>query len=234
MISSGRRTGTGRLLLRIIAAVFLFIPVLCPPRVQAASVKNTQKYYRVFVVGDSRTMYMKRHLKGKSKRVTFVYKNGGGLTWLKKRGYKQLVKAVKKYRKKAAMAGKPLAVVMNLGVNNLTMAGKYISYYKKIGKKLKKMGCTLFILSINPYDPKRAHACGFKLLPDNASSVNKFNKRLKAGTKKYYRWINSYSYLMRTGWKTGGGVRGGDGLHYMKDTSIKIYNFMIKAIDAAA
>ena len=134
--------------------------------------------------------------------------------------------------KAAKRSGKPIAVVLNWGVNNLTMVGKYIPYYKKIAKKLKKMGCVLFIMSVNPCDTARARACGYHTIPASLSAVPDFNRRLKNGTRRQYIWIDTYSYLKRTGYVTGGGVPGGDGLHYQKSTSLKIYNYMIKAIDS--
>lgn len=215
----------------LICLLAISLMVTC---VQAASVSRTKKYQRVFMVGDSRTMYMKKHVGERVRKTTFIYKNGGGLTWLKQHGYRRLLKSVRKHRKYAKKTGKPMAVVLNFGVNNLTMAGRYVPYYRSIAPELKKLGCRLFIMSVNPYDPVKARANRYHTLPASSSAVVSFNRTLKSGTEKYYTWINTYDYLMKTGWVTGGGIPGGDGLHYMKPTSEKIYNYMIRAIDAAA
>ena len=226
MMIRNRKTG-----IILICLLAVCLTVTCA---QAASVSRTKKYHWVFMVGDSRTMYMKKHVGEQVRKTTFIYKNGGGLTWFKQHGYKRLLKSVRKHRKYAKKTGKPMAVVLNFGVNNLTMAGRYVPYYRSIARKLIKMGCRLFVMSVNPYDPVRARANGYLNIPAAASAVVSFNRTLKAGTKKYYTWINTYDYLMKTGWVTGGGIPGGDGLHYMKPTSEKIYNYMIRAIDAAA
>jgi len=217
-----------------IAAAVLFLLLLFSGDARAEGLRRTRKYYRVYVVGDSRTMYMKKHVEGQAKKTTFIYKNGGGLAWFEQHGFKFLMRGVNKYAKKAKKAGKPIAVVLNWGVNTLGTPDRYAAYYRKIAKPLLRRGCRLFVMSVNPCDPARARACGHLNIPQSAGAVPAFNRRLKAGTRKNYTWIDTYSYLMKEGWVSGGGIPGGDGLHYQRPTSIKIYNYMIAAIDAAA
>ena len=214
--------------------LFLLLLVSILLLAMAGGIRRTRKYYRVYVVGDSRIMYMQMHLGADAKKTSFIYKNGGGLAWFEQHGFKLLMKSVKKYAKKARRAGKPIAVVLNWGVNTLGTPNRYASYYRKIAKPLIRRGCRLFIMSVNPCDPARARACGHLNIPLSAGAVPAFNRRLRAGTRKNYTWIDTYSYLMKVGWVSGGSVPEGDGLHYRRPTSINIYNYMIGAIDSAA
>ena len=146
----------------------------------AYKMKQTKKYSRIFLVGDSRTMQMYLTIRRMLKRTTFVYGNGGGLLWFKTSGYSTLLSKVRAESAKGKK--KKSAVVLNLGVNDLWNVKNYIRYYKKIYQDLSALNCDLFIMSVNPIDVIRMKDGG-RNLAKNATSVMTFNKKLKMASE---------------------------------------------------
>ena len=201
--------------------------------VPVRKMKKTRKYYRVILVGDSRTTFMQLHLKDCVKKTSYVCKGGSGVGWLENKGYHLLVKKVRTILRNRKKDGskKKIAVVFNSGVNDLSRYRKYIKVYRKMAAKLKKLHCELFIMSVNPFDAARASKFyGTTIKSRYASDAITFNAKVKKGTAKYYTWIDTWSKLMKTGWTTGNHQVGGDGLHYNRPTCQRIYNFIIDSI----
>ena len=190
----------------------------------ARKMLKPKMYARVFIIGDSRTKLMKHHLSGMVKKTRFIFKDGSGVGWLKSAGMRKLKKALVKRKKKTA-------VVFNMGVNDLHRVNTYIAFYKKIAKGLRKKNCDLYIASVNPIDVERMVRMGWNRLAVSAADVVKFNRKLRAGTRKYYTWIDTYDYLMRDGWTSGCSGKG-DGLHYTKGVYQRIYNYIIAALNS--
>lgn len=67
------------------------------------------------------------------------------MSWFRDTGYAQLIEEIDKTE-----GSKPIAVIFNLGVNDLGNAGNYVSYMTNIASTLKSKNCKLFYMSVNP------------------------------------------------------------------------------------
>ena len=193
-------------------------------------------YSRIIFVGDSRTVMLKNTLEkqyGSSvyEKLGFVCRGGQGLTWLKQEGTQRLMNELKT---NTSDSSKPVAVVFNLGVNDLIhrngksidcsgITSDYASYMNRLSKKLKAQNCKVFYMSVNPANtamkPTRKE-----------SEIRKFNSQLKKKLNSSFGWIDSYSYLLRYGYSTYRESSGGadDGLHYSMKTYKRIYAYVMK------
>ena len=107
------------------------------------------KYSKVIFVGDSRTAGMKATLNKQvsssvTSDVSFIAKAGQGLSWFQSTGYTQLINEINKTK-----GSKPIAVVFNLGINDMANISNYISYMSDIASTLKSKNCKLFYMSVN-------------------------------------------------------------------------------------
>ena len=132
--------------------------------------------------------------------------------------------------------GKPVAVIFNLGVNDLihknresisydSVASDYASYMNGLSRKLTARNCELFYMSVNPCNTAMKST-------RKESEIRGFNNRLRQRLNGNFTWINSYSYLMRCGYTTRCEFRGytDDGVHYSMRTYKRIYAYAIKQI----
>lgn len=197
---------------------------------------NTSKYTKVIFVGDSRTYRMKQTLENqfsadKLKGVTFVAKGGAALSWFAQTGYNSLIKAVGN----GGTAKKTIAVVFNLGVNDLQDLSEYISRMKKIEPILKKKNCRLFYMSVNPVNNLILVKNGSKNRPE--STLMNFNKKIQSElcVRTSFTYIDSFTYLMKNGFSfdNGRGTDTGieDGIHYSTKTYKKIYAYVIDTLN---
>lgn len=197
-----------------------------------------KNYSRIIFVGDSRTLMLKKTLEkqyGASiyDKVGFVCRGGQGLTWLKGEGTERLMSELKT---NGSDSSKPVAVIFNLGVNDLihrkgksidcsSITSDYASYMNHLSKKLTAQNCKLFYMSVNPANtamkPTRKE-----------SEIREFNNRLKKKLNSSFTWIDSYSYLLRYGYSTYRESSGGadDGLHYSMKTYKRIYAYVMKKL----
>lgn len=187
------------------------------------------KYKQVIFVGDSRTVRAKRTFDkqfGISSTVTwnseFICRSGVGLEWLKSDGAPQLLEAVKKNNSMQ----KPTAVIFNLGINDLANLSEYVSYMNTIAPELKEKNCKLFYMSVNPGNSKMMEITGHALRTE--ASVRAFNRSMKSLLADNYTFIDTYNWLMQTGYSTDGSSNGidsgvDDGLHYAAKTYKRIY-----------
>lgn len=198
---------------------------------------NVNKYSRIIFVGDSRTVMLEGTLQRQCdssvfNKVGFVCKTGQGLAWMMEEGEKMLLNKVGRTDKNT----KPVAVIFNLGVNDLihrngtginydSIASEYASYMNRLSRKLTARNCELFYMSVNP--------CNTAMKTTRKESeIRGFNSRLKQRLNGNFTWINSYSYLMKYGYTTRCEFRGNadDGLHYSMKTYKRIYAYAIKRI----
>ena len=160
------------------------------------------------------------------------YLTGEGLDWMKKYGEKELLNEISGMDDNA----KPVAVIFNLGVNDLihknresisydSVASDYASYMNGLSRKLTARNCELFYMSVNPCNTAMKST-------RKESEIRGFNNRLRQRLNGNFTWINSYSYLMRCGYTTRCEFRGytDDGVHYSMRTYKRIYAYAIKQI----
>lgn len=209
---------------------------------------DTNKYSKVIFVGDSRTLRMSYTLEKECRTeqledTAFVARGGQGLYWFKTDGVEWLYQEVKSAR---ATAKKPVAIVFNLGVNDLyrrdgkslnttAVIGNYVSYMNRLGENLNKKNCKLFYMSVNPYNSV--------MLPNPESRVEEdartLNAGLRNGLSSRFTYLDAYNELMmRTGYSTDSGRLGyntecDDGLHYSTQTYKRIYRYCINKVNRA-
>ena len=93
---------------------------------------DLNRYGGVIMVGDSRTVRMRQALAAQNcganmNGVRFVSASGQGLKWFKDEGYRHLINQIKHIR---VSSSKPVAVVFNLGVNDLYRISDYVALYE--------------------------------------------------------------------------------------------------------
>lgn len=200
-------------------------------RWKSKTVGTTKKFQQVVFVGDSRVYHMRERLKkefGPSvlDNVGFVCRPGSGLDWFDREGLPQL----------RALAREGTAVIFNIGVHDLSRAGEYVNYLRKLGTELSRKGCTMFYMSVNPLNNKVMKKVVDRNRPEE--KVRAFNAVLrdKLCGGGLFTYIDCYSYLMRSGYGTattdsdGGDKAKDDGLHYTTKTYKRIFNYCMKAL----
>lgn len=193
-------------------------------------------YSKVIFVGDSRTAGIQATLnKQMSSSVTngvsFVANPGKGLSWFRDTGYAQLIEEIDKTE-----GSKPIAVIFNLGVNDLGNAGNYVSYMTNIASTLKSKNCKLFYMSVNPINSTMITKAGRGARTE--AQVREFNSKIRSGLSLYYKYIDMYSVLMKKGYGTNarydGVDDGDDGLHYTTKTFKRIYYYCITYLNTGS
>lgn len=201
---------------------------------------DLRRYKQIIFVGDSRTHRMESTLNAQFgsqllQGVTFISQEGGGLTWLQETGYTQIMQAVG--TGSTSILEKPTAIIFNLGVNDLSSVSSYVSYMKQLGNELKAKGCKLYYMSVNPVNNKLIQASGKPSRPE--SSVRNFNASIQSQlcSGGLYTYIDTYAYLMKTGYGTDASTTGvdigiDDGLHYTTKTYKRIYQYCMKFLNS--
>ena len=175
---------------------------------------NSNISKRIFV-GDSRTVQMYAYLTGNWDGAN--YSNGGvhvvgndvficqgsmGLAWMKSTGIPEATKYM----------GSGSALIILMGVNDLYNLNQYVSYINSNYYNWASKGTVVYFDSVNPCTGNYANLLNNKIVS--------FNNGIKKGLNPNVRYIDSHSYLIKTGY------RATDGLHYDKSSSNKIYNYI--------
>jgi hypothetical protein len=199
---------------------------------------DLQKYSKVVFVGDSRTVRMNQTLRTQNctanlEGVKFVASSSQGLSWFKSTGYNTLLNEVYSAN---ADADHPVAVVFNLGINDLSNVSEYVTYMNQIAEELKELNCKLFYMSLNPINSTMIDKKG--LIHREEAAVRNFNSTIRTGLAANYTYIDTYSWLMKTGFGTDSGLNGqntgvDDGLHYTVNTYKRIYDRCISIVNAS-
>lgn len=164
--------------------------------------------------------------------VKFIYKIGEGLDWFKKTGYNTLRSNVCKQSKNSR-----IAVVINLGANDLRNYSGYTKYMQAVARDLKKYrkNCDMYYMSVNPVNSAMIRSyLGWTSRTEN--QVKSINNTLKSalcsGSRRTYTYIDTCSFLQRYGWISREGHDGlCDGVHYSDATSLRIYDYCMKILN---
>ncbi|MDO4519056.1 MAG: InlB B-repeat-containing protein [Eubacteriales bacterium] len=202
---------------------------------------DTRKYRRAIFIGDSRTNRMRNTLDYEFgsgvayPNVSFIAGEGMGINWFQDEGYTELLKNIKKYG--AGTTSKPIAVVINLGVNDLKNIDTYISAMKALSTRLSKYNCKMFYMSVNPINSRVINS-RTSTSSRTEYSVLTFNSKIRSGLAGKFTYIDTFSHLMKNGvvYDTGrnGAATGiDDGLHYSPNTYKRIYDVAITKINAS-
>ena len=174
---------------------------------------NTSANHVIFI-GDSRTVQMYAYATGDWGGAN--YSSGGvhevgndlyvaegsmGLSWLQSTG----IPAAQPYFNSGS------AIVILMGVNDLSNVNNYINYVNSNAANWKSKGSSLYFVSVNPCEGSYAHM---------NTGINNFNNTLKNGLTNTVGWIDTYSVLVNSGFGTT------DGLHYDGNTYTTIYNYI--------
>ena len=164
---------------------------------------GTAKYKYLFS-GDSRTVGIQLSLGDSKPDTLFVAKAGIGYQWMKDHAWSQI--------KQNLNDNPDMKVVFLYGINDMININYYLKRYKELEGEYNKN--RIWYVSVNPIR-------GQQLVTDD--QIKEFNTKLKehAGS----RYIDTYSMLQKDGFGSY------DGLHYDNDTNIKIYDFIINAIN---
>ena len=72
-----------------------------------------------------------------------------------------------------------MAVVFNLGVNDMANASNYVSYMTNIASTLKSKNCKLFYMSVNPLNSTMITKAGKGSRTE--AQVREFNNKIRSG-----------------------------------------------------
>lgn len=195
-----------------------------------SSLTTASSYDRIYFVGDSRMVDTKRALGGSvPSNVQFVAKGQQGLSWFKSTGYRELLQAVSKRPRTTRKA-----VVVNLGVNDLSNVDAYITYMSAVAKNLKRYNCKMYYLSVNPVNTAMIQRVGASYRTQ--AQVTLFNakiyRNLCYGRNKTFTYINTCTNLQTKGWisnRYNAGIH--DGLHYSNATYLKIFDYCMRVLN---
>ena len=98
-----------------------------------------------------------------------------------------------------------------MGVNDLNNADSYVSYVNSNVDSWTSNGSSVYFATVMPCNGSYSHL---------NEDISKFNTKIKNGLSNKVKIIDLNSYLVSDGYSTT------DGLHYNKDTSNKIYNYI--------
>ena len=203
------------------------------------TVSESKRYAAVYFVGDSRMDQAKVYFGQNMTKTKFIAKGGMGYDWFTQKGgaYDQLITMLRKNNN--AHSGKN-AVIFCFGVNDLQNYQKYIKFYKSKASALKQLNCDLYVMSVNPFCVGQRYY--WNNARGNTNYVEKrtqsaritFNKALKQQLNGTYTYVDTFSYLVKTGWPTSdlSNSPTPDGLHYTLDTTKRIVSRASAIMDA--
>ena len=217
--------------LRLYEAVFYDSDDLDIP--QDAITLPSNKWEAVIFVGDSRQNYTddaSKTYQGIAGNIYYVAKGGVRFSWFTETGYSDLVSLIEKIRSNSS-SGKPIAVIFNLGINDLRQPdldySQYVPFMRNIAPGLKESNCILFYMSVLPGNAeqlKLSRESGVRL-PD-MKEVKQFNTMIHSVLSSDYNYIDAYSWVMKYGYSSY------DGLHFSFPTNRRVLNEVMKQVNA--
>lgn len=153
-------------------------------------------------VGDSRTVGMAGNI-----GITYLAKSAMGLDWF-------ISVADELYNLEG------YNIILNFGINDYWNVINYANFYNNLSDELFEKN-KVFVMTVNPVDEIKQVGYGYS---SSNSTIEWFNENLKNNLRNDIAFIDSYTYLTKTGFNTI------DGIHYDGNTYIKIYNFMVDTI----
>ena len=197
-----------------------------------ASIIKPTKHQMVYFVGDSRTVGLQLALGNSApSNVDFVCKGNQGLDWFRQTGYRELLRKLSKQSRKTKKA-----VIINLGVNDMSNINTYVVYMRKVSENLKQnYNCDMYYLSVNPVNSAmiRSYGAGTRTEAQVAAFNKTIYKKLCSGSDRAFIYINTCTNLQKYGWSSNrydAGIY--DGLHYSVETTLRIYGYCIRKLNA--
>ena len=197
-----------------------------------ASIIKPTKHQMVYFVGDSRTVGLQLALGNSAPlNVDFVCKGNQGLDWFRQTGYRELLRKLSKQSRKTKKA-----VIINLGVNDMSNINTYVVYMRKVSENLKQnYNCDMYYLSVNPVNSAmiRSYGAGTRTEAQVAAFNKTIYQKLCSGSDRAFIYINTCTNLQKYGWSSNrydAGIY--DGLHYSVETTLRIYGYCIRKLNA--
>ena len=197
-----------------------------------ASIIKPTKHQMVYFVGDSRTVGLQLALGNSApSNVDFVCKGNQGLDWFRQTGYRELLRKLSKQSRKTKKA-----VIINLGVNDMSNINTYVVYMIKVSENLKQnYNCDMYYLSVNPVNSAmiRSYGAGTRTEAQVAAFNKTIYQKLCSGSDRAFIYINTCTNLQKYGWSSNrydAGIY--DGLHYSVETTLRIYGYCIRKLNA--
>lgn len=197
-----------------------------------ASIIKPTKHQMVYFVGDSRTVGLQLALGDSApSNVDFVCKGNQGLDWFRQTGYRELLRKLSKQSRKTKKA-----VIINLGVNDMSNINTYVVYMRKVSENLKQnYNCDMYYLSVNPVNSAmiRSYGAGTRTEAQVAAFNKTIYQKLCSGSDRAFIYINTCTNLQKYGWSSNrydAGIY--DGLHYSVETTLRIYGYCIRKLNA--
>lgn len=197
-----------------------------------ASIIKPTKHQMVYFVGDSRTVGLQLALGNSApSNVDFVCKGNQGLDWFRQTGYRELLRKLSKQSRKTKKA-----VIINLGVNDMSNINTYVVYMRKVSENLKQnYNCDMYYLSVNPVNSAmiRTYGAGTRTEAQVAAFNKTIYQKLCSGSDRAFIYINTCTNLQKYGWSSNrydAGIY--DGLHYSVETTLRIYGYCIRKLNA--
>lgn len=197
-----------------------------------ASIIKPTKHQMVYFVGDSRTVGLQLALGNSApSNVDFVCKGNQGLDWFRQTGYRELLRKLSKQSRKTKKA-----VIINLGVNDMSNINTYVVYMRKVSENLKQnYNCDMYYLSVNPVNSAmiRSYGAGTRTEAQVAAFNKTIYQKLCRGSDRAFIYINTCTNLQKYGWSSNrydAGIY--DGLHYSVETTLRIYGYCIRKLNA--
>ena len=197
-----------------------------------ASIIKPTKHQMVYFVGDSRTVGLQLALGNSApSNVDFVCKGNQGLDWFRQTGYRELLRKLSKQSRKTKKA-----VIINLGVNDMSNINTYVVYMRKVSENLKQnYNCDMYYLSVNPVNSAmiRSYGAGTRTEAQVAAFNKTIYQKLCSGSDRAFIYINTCTNLQKYGWSSNRYEAGiYDGLHYSVETTLRIYGYCIRKLNA--
>ncbi len=164
----------------------------------------------IIFVGDSRTVQMKRAVKYDRSVCSFIAESSMGYEWFRDEAVPAVDSAL------YSMGGN-IAIVVNMGVNDLSDVEWYTKLVNRKAAEWASRGADTYYMSVNPVDDGRTQV--------KNSQIEEFNTSLQDSLDTAVAWIDCYGFLMAYGYESA------DGLHFTDDTSRDIYRYCLDQLE---
>jgi hypothetical protein len=159
-------------------------------------------------IGDSRTVQMDRAVADSACEV-YIAKGSTGYEYLESTAWPEFEKVV------SDNPGTTINAVIGYGINDLWKESMYADF---VNSKVELLPSNVHLswVSVNPVLGEYSKM---------SSRINWFNENIRNDLDERISFIDSYSYLMDTGFSSY------DGLHYVGATNVDIHDFLLECLN---
>lgn len=182
---------------------------LHPIKMEAPAEKGTIPTSRadaggICFIGDSRLCGLQASVES---NAMFFYRTAASLYWLQGEGAGRL----------SVVSDDVHTVVILMGLNDLYHPTAYADYMNEWSAQYPEK--RFIFLSLGPVNEEVERTHGYKV---KNSEVEFFNETVKAGLSSGVEFMDIYGFLQKEGFSTT------DGVHYLQNDYVKIYNYVME------